>query len=366
MLGSLLPNVCPGSTTGVQSSRRSILERMPKWLICVPLAAQWCWLSLRYLSLTLPSAANPCITSGGLVGEGKLEYFEQLGPAGRAATAPYVGISDITALSPQDLTVILEAAGLAFPVVAKPNLGLCGYGVQKIDNLAALHKYTTHFPTDQSLVLQQYLAQENEAGIFYVRDPRRDAGRLTGLALRYYPRVQGDGSSTLRELIRKDPRTGRMLQSAAHSCPHNLDCVPAAGEIVRLATIGSTRVGGLYRDGTALITDALTAAIDQIAGEMPKFHFGRFDVRFEDLRDLQAGRGFTIMEINGAGSEAIHAWDPDINFVTGFRMIFAKQRLLFEIAAVNRKRGVRPIGLRELMRLHSGQNHLIDSYPPSN
>jgi hypothetical protein len=66
----------------------SLLERMPKWLICVPLAVQWCWLGLRFGSLTLPSAANPGITAGGLVGEGKLEYFAQLGPAGRAATAP--------------------------------------------------------------------------------------------------------------------------------------------------------------------------------------------------------------------------------------------------------------------------------------
>ena len=71
-----------------QSLSLSMLERMPKWLICVPLAVQWCWLGLRHGSLTLPSAANPCITSGGLVGEGKLEYFEQMGPKGRAMTAP--------------------------------------------------------------------------------------------------------------------------------------------------------------------------------------------------------------------------------------------------------------------------------------
>ena len=67
--------------------RRSALERMPKWLICVPLALQWLWLAARYRGLTLPSAANPCITAGGLVGEGKLEYFRAMGPLARAATA---------------------------------------------------------------------------------------------------------------------------------------------------------------------------------------------------------------------------------------------------------------------------------------
>ena len=27
---------------------RGALERMPKWLICVPLVLQWLWLGLRY------------------------------------------------------------------------------------------------------------------------------------------------------------------------------------------------------------------------------------------------------------------------------------------------------------------------------
>jgi hypothetical protein len=343
-----------------------MLERMPKWLICIPLAVQWCWLGLRYRSLTLPSAANPCITSGGLVGEGKLEYFEQMGMKGSAATAPYVGVRDLGKICEHDLAATLNVAGLQFPIVAKPNLGLCGYGVRKLDNLDALRRYGALFPAGESLVLQQYLPQEHEAGIFYARDPRGDTGRVIGLALRYYPRVTGNGHSTLGELIRKDPRTSRMLRSSAHTCPYDLDSVPAAGQIVRIATIGSTRVGGLYRDGGALITHALTDAIDAIAREMPEFHFGRFDVRFDNVDDLKAGRGFSIMEVNGAGSEAIQAWDPGIGLIAGLRMVFAKQRLLFEIGAANRKRGVSPIGLRELMRLNASQNRLIDSYPPSN
>ena len=63
------------------------LERMPKWLIIVPLAVQWIWLSLRFGGATVPSAANPGITAGGLVGEGKLEYFARMGPLARGVTA---------------------------------------------------------------------------------------------------------------------------------------------------------------------------------------------------------------------------------------------------------------------------------------
>jgi hypothetical protein len=140
--------------------------------------------------------------------------------------------------------------------------------------------------------------------------------------------VSGEGRSSLGALIRQDGQALRMLRSQAHACPLDLDTIPAAGQTVRLATIGSTRVGGLYRDGAALITDALTATVDRIAREMPDFHFGRFDVRFNDVAELQAGRGFSIMEVNGAGSEAIQARDPGTGLIAGRRMIFSRQSLL--------------------------------------
>ena len=135
---------------------------------------------------------------------------------------------------------------------------------------------------------------------------------------------------------------------------------------MRLTTIGSTRVGGLYLNGGELVTPALTAAIDAIARDMGEFHFGRFDVRFTSEQALENGTGFTIMEVNGAGSEAIESWDPSTGLVTGLRTIFAKQRLLFEIGAANCRRGVKPIGLLALARLNRIQNRLIDAYPASN
>lgn len=49
----------PGSA--VPGAPRGALERMPKWLICIPLALQWSWLALRHASVTLPTAANPRI-----------------------------------------------------------------------------------------------------------------------------------------------------------------------------------------------------------------------------------------------------------------------------------------------------------------
>lgn len=345
------------------------LERLPKWLIIVPLVVQWLYLSLRFGGATTPSAANPAITAGGLVGEGKLEYLAQMGALARAATATSVGVRiDHARQDSASLQAAMLAAGLDFPVIVKPDLGLCGHGVRRIDDGAALLAYARAFPDGQVMVLQRYLAEEGEAGIFYARMPgdAGNSGRIIGLALRQYPRVTGDGRSSIGQLIAADPRARRLQGSAAHQLAADAAAVPAAGCQVRLSTIGSTRVGGLYLDGAVLVTPALTAAIDAIARDMGEFYFGRFDVRFASREALRQGRGFTIMEVNGAGSEAIQAWDPATSLVAGLRTIFAKQHLLFEIGAANRRRGARAIGLLALARLNAAQNRLLDAYPPSN
>lgn len=345
---------------------RGALERMPKWLICVPLVLQWLWLGLRHRSLTLPTAANPAITAGGLVGEGKLEYFRGMGPVARAATAAHCGVVNRPGLGEADLLAEMRDAGLGFPLIAKPDLGLCGHGVQRVDDLPSLLHYFAQFPAGETVVLQEYLPQDGEAGIFYARDPASGAGRIIGLALRDFPRVTGDGVRTVAELVAADPRARRLVASARHKCSFDPAAVPARGESVRLATIGSTRVGGLYRDGAACITPQLVAAVDAIARDMPQFHFGRFDVRFDSLAGLRAGAGLRIMEVNGAGSEAIEAWDPGTGLASGLRRVFRKQALLFAIGAARRREGVRPLPLLELARLNRRQYRLIALYPPSN
>lgn len=342
------------------------LERLPKWLICVPLLLQWVALSLRYRGTMLPSIANPLITSGGLVGEGKMEYFRGMGAGALAATARHGALRVEPARIAEDADACLRDAGLGFPLVAKPDIGWCGFGVRRLDSRAALLAYLAAFPAGETVVLQDYVPYDGEAGIFWAREPGAAQGRVIGLALRYFPQVVGDGRHTVAELIARDTRLARLARDGLHRLDLAVDEIPEAGHAIRLATIGSTRVGGLYRDGGDLITPALSAAIERIAGDMREFHFGRFDLRFESEDALRAGTGFKIIEVNGAGSEAIEAWDPALSPWQAFRLIFRKQAMLFRIAAGNRRRGFSPIGHRALLRLHLRQQRLIPQYPPSN
>jgi hypothetical protein len=222
------------------------------------------------------------------------------------------------------------------------------------------------FPQGERIVLQRWLPDPGEAGIFYMRQPGETTGKIIGLLLRHYPRVVGDGAHTVAELIAADPRTSRLGRDRASEPCCDPNRIASCGEVVRVSAVGSTRVGGMYEDGSAFITDGLIASIDAIAQDMTDFHVGRFDVKYTSLAALQSGHGFTIIEVNGAGSEAVHAWDPSLTLAQAYRIIFAKQRLLFQIGDSMRRLGHRPVGLLALARHHLRQQSLIKRYPVSN
>ena len=341
-------------------------EKLPKWLNLVPMVAQWTWLGVRHGSVTLPSCANPGITAGGLVGEGKLEYFAGMGPVARAATAEHIGVHSHAGQTVDAILDRLVEAGLAFPLVAKPDLGWCGYGVQRLDSADHLANYLQEFPRDETFLLQRLLREPGEAGLFYMRDPCAASGELIGVLLRALPAVHGNGRDSIARLVAADTRLARAAAAGAHAFRIDGERVPAAGERVVLSTVASTRAGGAYLDGTHLVTPALVAAVDAVARDMGgDFTVGRFDVRYSDHAALQRGE-FTIMEVNGAGSEAVHAWDPKYRIRDVYRIVFAKQRRLFRIGAEQRRRGHRPIGIAALARLYWRQQRLIGRYPVSN
>ena len=321
---------------------------------------QWLWLGLRYGSLSLPSAADPSISVGGLAGESKNEYLRQIAPTLRhwtARTAAIVAGPD----APAEARAAMQRLGLSFPVIAKPDVGWCGFGVRRIDGSSELDAYIAAYPPGETLLVQEYLDLPGEAGLFYVRWPGKRRGKLLSLTVREAPRVVGDGVSTLGTLVARDNRLrGR------GGLYGDLDRVPAAGEITPLSTVWSHRMGGRYRDLSTAITPALERTVDAIATSMPNMHVARFDVRFASLAGLSSRSDFKIIEINGAGSEAIEFFDPDVPFLAAYRGILAKQAMVFAIAAENRDRGFTPCGSRALASAFRRQRALINRYPASN
>jgi len=348
------------------ASHIGIQERIPPLLFYIPLVLQWFWLGLRHRSLTLPTVANPAIEAGGLLGESKIRCLDQIGGDARRWVARSVAAVHDGSWTAAGLAAFAEAEGVCFPLVVKPDIGWRGFGVRRVASPADLVDYLAAYPRGSRFILQTYVPYDGEAGIFYVRRPGETRGFIFSMTLRYHPHVVGDGCSTLDELIAANPRAAWKAGLHREAQKDRLNTVPAAGEVVRLSIVGSSRVGGLYKDGRPFATPELARRFDAIADAMPHFHFGRFDVRFASIERLQAGEDFQIVEVNGAGAEAIHVWDPDVPLGAVYADLFEQQALMFEVGASNRARGFRPLSLRELVGYQRRQQKLLGVYPASN
>jgi hypothetical protein len=341
----------------------SFFEFWPQALFYGPLCLYWLWLSLRHGGPTLPTIANPKMPLGGWIGESKARVFEAAGPYARQFIAPWIAIRKEPALQPAEVLATAGRAGIALPCIVKPDRGCRGVGVRRVRNLAELAAYLQAYPDGENVILQQLVDHEAEAGIFLVRKPGEARGRIISVTLKYFPYVHGDGHSTLAELIRRDSRAGRLAHIYLPRHAGRLDWIVPEGQPVRIAYAGSHSRGTIFRNGNALVTPEMTEGFDRIAADIDEFHFGRFDVRFPDIADLQAGRNFTILEINGAGAEATHVWDRKTTLYEAYAALAEQYRLLWETGAANARRGFRPEPLAEVIKAYRHEKALWARYP---
>lgn len=342
----------------------SYFEFWPDWLFYTPVVAHWIALGVRYGDFSLPTAANPHITTGGLCGESKLDILRQVGPAASAMLARSTGFTPqgAPAADADMAEAAMAEAGLGWPVVAKPDIGCNGTGVRLLATREDLLRYLADYPARERIVLQAFIDHPHEAGLFYVRLPGQP-GRITSITLKHAPSVTGDGRSTLEQLILADTRAGRVPHLYLERLRARLHEVPPQGQAVRLVFVGNHCKGSIFEDGRRLATPALTAAVERLADALPEFHFGRIDVRFASLAALRRGEDFRVIEINGAGSEATHIWDSRTTLREAWRAQFFHYGAAFRIGAANRARGFRPSGLRAMYRHWKNQRRLMAAYP---
>jgi hypothetical protein len=226
-------------------------------------------------------------------------------------------------------------------------VGERGRGVviaRTVDDVAA------YFAGGASKTIAQQYAGGMEFGVFYYRFPGQSHGRIFSITEKRFPAAIGDGSSTITELILRDERAVCLAGTYLNRLKGPADRIPAVGESVPLAELGSHCLGALFLNGAKLETEALRCAIDEVVREFPGFSIGRFDMRAESAEAL--GRGdFAVLELNGVSAEATHIYDPSVTLLEAYRVLFEQWRIAFEIGAENRRLGDQPMPLREFIAL---------------
>ena len=289
--------------------RKTQWEFWPAWLFYIPVAGYIGWLILRYRSFSVVTAVNPAIPTGGFVGESKSAILEGLAES-ETFVARHVLVK---AESDPDTRLrqareFLERHDLTLPVVTKPDKGQRGSGVKVVHSDAELETTVRDLRVDT--IVQEYVSGP-EFGVFYVRDPREDTGRLISVTEKRLPRLEGDGRHTIEELILRDERAICAAETYFAANAERLRDVPPAGSSVQLVELGTHCRGAVFLDGREYATPELTARIDAISHGFEGFYFGRYDLRVASTDSLRAGCDFKILELNGVTSEAAHIYDPN-------------------------------------------------------
>lgn len=331
-----------------------------------PVVLQWLWLSMRYRSLTLPLIANPTIPLAGMVGGSKDLLMSQATGACKDAILPWVLHTVSNApVADQSAALIASAAvkGITLPFVCKPDMGCRGAGVKLIREAGQLTHTLSAYPIGAALVCQKLASYEPEVGIFFVRHPQHATGQIASLTIKHTPSVIGDGHSTLRELVERDPRAGQRLHLYAARNVNDWERVLPEHEVHRLLFSASHCRGAVFEDARSLITDELSMSINRIMADLPEFYYGRLDVKFKDLKALQAGHSLEIVEINGASSESIQIWDKNARLRDAIRTLLWQYRTLFKIGAYLRQQGHATPGIKSLLSHWLLERRLTRFYP---
>jgi hypothetical protein len=226
---------------------------------------------------------------------------------------------------------------IRFPLIAKPDIGMKAFGVYNIEDMDRLQSYIHRISDD--FLIQELIEYPKEVGIFYVRLPTEKSGRITGIVSKEFLSVIGNGKDSILQLIKQNPRSYFQLASLKKKYGNTLDAILAKGKKFILVPYGSHTRGAKFFDDSDKASEKLLHKIDSICSQIPGFYYGRLDVLFSSFEELSMGKKFSIIEINGAGSEPTHIYDPRHSLFFAWKEIIRHWKLLYQISRINNQKG---------------------------
>jgi hypothetical protein len=118
-----------------------------------------------------------------------------------------------------------------------------------------------------------------------------------------------------------------------------------------LVPYGNHARGAMFIDYSDWADERLVNAMDEVCRKVPGFYFGRLDIRYNSLEKLRQGKEFSIIELNGAGSEPTHMYDPRHSLFDAWGFIIKHWLILWRISRMNHAKGVPYMTAKEGVRM---------------
>jgi hypothetical protein len=317
---------------------RSKLIRFTQWefwptqVVYFPVLLYYLYCAIKARALVFVSAVNPSMEMGGLFGETKIPMLKEL-PGNFKPKTIYPEPNSSIAVIHQ----LLAGAGMAYPVVAKPDIGERGLLVEKISNDAEMQTYLDRVKV--RFLVQEFIQFPLELGVFYYRHPDEEKGTISSIIIKEFLSVVGDGVNNLEQLLLQNDRGVLQLPKLYKRLGNEIYNVPAKGEYLLLEPIGNHSRGTKFVNGNHLITEELMRVFDRINSHSKGVFYGRYDIKCSSLEALYRGEDIKVMEINGAAAEPGHIYDPNCSIFTAWRVLIQHWGIVYQIARANHRKG---------------------------
>ncbi|QEC66040.1 D-alanine--D-alanine ligase [Panacibacter ginsenosidivorans] len=296
--------------------------------VYTPIYLYWLWLCIKARSFFFFNTSNPTIKNGGFLMESKKDIYDII-PQEYYPKTIFINANTNKA---KILSLVNEAA-LKFPLIGKPDIGMRGLSVKKLETIDDIIDYAQNSKVD--FLLQEFIPFEQEVGIFYYRYPNETHGHISGIVGKEFLTVTGDGISNMETLLSKDKRFILQLPALQKAYGDTLQKVLKRNEDFLLVPYGNHARGAKFIDLSHLADEQLTSMIDEVCKNVDGFYFGRMDVRYNTWEELKQGKNFGIVELNGAGSEPTHIYDPKHSIFFAWKEIIRHWRILWKISRIN-------------------------------
>jgi hypothetical protein len=303
-------------------------EYWPFHAVYAPLYPYWLFLCLKARSFFFFNTANPSIKNGGFLMEPKSEIYDLIPLELYPRTLAFkIGTSA------QEIIDLVRQQNFKYPLVGKPDIGMKGMMVKKLEDEDELVSYAATLKVD--FLVQEFIPYKNEVGIFYYRNPGEDRGYISGIVRKEFLSVQGDGINTVEQLLSRNKRAILQLSTLRDTEKDKMGLVLKPGEELIIVPYGNHVRGAKFLDDSNLIDEELTHTIDSVCKKIKGYYYGRMDVRYNTWEELKQGRNFSIIELNGAGSEPTHIYDPKHTVFYAWKEIIKHWNILYKISKGN-------------------------------
>lgn len=283
-------------------------------------------LSFKARSLFFFHGVNPGIFNAGLIGDAKWGLLQQL---------PKYAYPRTLLFDPYDEKISLYR--LKLPLIIKPNEGQRGKGVCFVNSFEEMDTILSKVTETQ--LVQEYSDLNEEWGVFFIKFPGQQIGKVFSLMKREFWGVEGDGVCNILQLAQESEQW--ILQAGRLKAKRKVweQYIPAKGEVIKLEPIGNHNRGTTFLDKRTEISSKLSMRVNQLLENLNGFHFGRLDMKVHSMEDFIQGGPVAVLEINGMKAEPAHIYQPGYPLLQAWCDVMWYWKIAFVIAMENQSRG---------------------------